>query len=137
MQKKIFVNITRTIQPSVFSLIQCDGSFKHGMGRTAILYGKYSKVTPKIRMESSTEAEWKAIHDALLFGLEHNVSKIGIENDNLGIIGVFLNDVIPKQEYSRYYKWKITSDATQHTEWTGVRWIPRKHNYADDLFTKH
>jgi hypothetical protein len=134
MHNKIFVNITKiTIQPRVFSIIQCDGSFKNGMGRTAVLYGKYSKVTSLTRLESSTESEWKAIHDALLYGLEHNLMNIGIENDNLGIVNTFLNDSIPKKEYARYYKWKINSVAEEHTEWTGLRWIPRRFNYADKL----
>lgn len=136
MYRKLFVNITKSIQPSAFSIIQCDGSFKRGMGRTAVLFGNQERLSFPIRMESSTEAEWKAVHDALLFGLENNLTKIGIENDNLGIITTFLNDVIPKREYGRYYKWKIKKDA-EETEWTGIRWIPREKNKADDLFMKH
>jgi ribonuclease HI len=136
MHRKIFINITKTLQPAVFSIVQCDGSFKSGMGRTAVLFEQHRRVSYPIRMESSTEAEWKAVHNALLFGLEHNLTDIGIENDNLGVINTFLNDIIPKREYARYYKWKIRKDAEQ-TEWTGVRWIPRERNRADDLFMKH
>ena len=137
MYRKIFVGIKKNIlQPSTFSIIQCDGSFKNGIGKTAVLYGKHARVSYPLCIESSTEAEWKSVHDALLFGLEHGVTTIGIENDNLGVINTFLNDIVPKREYARYYKWKITKDAEQ-TEWTGVRWIPRGKNRADDLFMKH
>lgn len=137
MYRKLFINVTKSkIQPYTFSIIQCDGSFKNGMGHTAVLFGEYSRVSYRMRMESSTEAEWKAVHDALIFGLEHGVLNIGIENDNLGIVNTFLNDIIPKHEYERYYKWRIKKDA-EKTEWTGIRWIPRNLNISDKLLMKH
>ncbi|NBR61707.1 hypothetical protein EB118_05200 [bacterium] len=134
--KRIFVDITKSIRPSKFAVIQCDGSYSRGMGRTAVLYKKESAVTNYTKFESSTEAEWKSVHDALLFGISKDLQNIGIENDCLGITYTFLNDLRPKKEYARYYKWKIIQDSKQ-TEWTGIRWIPRRDNLSDSLFMKH
>jgi hypothetical protein len=137
MKNRIFVNITKCrIQPIKFAIVQCDGSYSKGMGRTAVLFKKDSYVSPYMKFESSTESEWKSVHDALLFSIERNLMHVGIENDYIGIPYTFLNDIKPKKEYAQYYKWKILEDA-KHTEWTGIRWIPRSQNLADNLFMKH
>jgi hypothetical protein len=73
--------------------------------------------------------------------LELNHRHLGIENDNLGVIRtlIFHRDFATKakrqHEYVRYYFNDIMKSAAE-TEWTGVRWIPRGLNRADDLFHK-
>jgi hypothetical protein len=75
--------------------------------------------------------------------LEFNHRHLGIENDNLGVIRslIFHRDfdmeakAKRQHEYVRYYFHDIMKSVAQ-TEWTGVRWIPRGLNRADDLFHK-
>ena len=71
--------------------------------------------------------------------LEFNHRHLGIENDNLEIIRslIFHKEFKNKrnQDYARYYFHDIMKSAAQ-TEWTGVRWIPRGLNRADDLSHK-
>lgn len=131
--------------PSAFHRIQTDGSFgqRHGPRIAAIIYTPAHQVGPSwmgpIRANSSTETEWASVALGLRMALEFNHRHVGIENDNLGVIRslIFHREFKAKrnQEYARYYFNEIMKTAAQ-TEWTGVRWIPRGLNRADDLFHK-
>lgn len=85
---------------------------------------------------NSYETEWYSVYKGLLFALETNVTKLHIENDNLSVIqhlvGFSSKDC---PSYVAHYKHSIRLLANE-TEYTGVRWIPRRFNRADDLFHK-
>ena len=129
--------------PSAFHRIQTDGSFgqRHRARIAAIIYTPAHQVGPSwmgpIRANSSTETEWASVALGIRMALEFNHRHIGIENDNLGVIRslIFHREFEAKRqhEYARYYFNEIMKTAAQ-TEWTGVRWIPRGLNRADDLF---
>jgi ribonuclease HI len=83
---------------------------------------------------SSTEAEWASVFHGLEAALELEKENIGLENDCLAVVtGLTFPTNRLKQVYARHYRKKIL-DLTEQTLWTGVRWIPRKENRADDLF---
>jgi hypothetical protein len=66
-----------------------------------------------------------------------NVYSLHIENDNQGVIMNLIMKDVPKTKkqkpYVAEYREAIIQLAKQ-TEWTAIRWIPRKMNRADDLF---
>ena len=137
------ISKTRTPGPSAFHRVQTDGSYSYRKGCqgrvAAILYTPDHKKGPcalsNIKAGSSTETEWASIYMGLLLALEHNKTTLGIENDNLGVVRslTFNESFFGKHEYSRYYFHEIMK-LTDATEWTGIRWIPRELNRADDLF---
>jgi hypothetical protein len=133
--------------PSAFHRVQTDGFFdKRYKGRVAaIIYTPTHHIDQTwagpIRTISSTETDWASVAIGLRMALEFNHRHLGIENNNLEIIRslIFYRDVDFKnkrnQDYARYYFHDIMKSAAQ-TEWTGVRWIPRGLNRADDLSHK-
>lgn len=135
--------------PSAFHRVQTDGSFsqRHKGQVAAIIYTPAHEIDQSwmgpIQTNSFTETKWASVAIGLRIALEFNHRYIGIETDNLEIIRslIFHRDVQMKakakrhQEYARYYFHDIMKSAAQ-TEWTGVRWIPRGLNRADDLFHK-
>lgn len=128
-------------KPPLLAHIQVDGSF--GPRRQAAIAVKFvaaaqnrsaAFMKPVYAVENSTEAEWIAIHAGLLFALENNEKAMVIENDCLGVIHHLMQrDQALRRDYARHWRSEIYKLADQ-SEWTGVRWIPRSQNRADDLF---
>lgn len=122
------------------SLLQTDGSFhpKTHTGFVAMVLHHnnttYTKFTMMASAEDSTETEWASISSGMIYALEKNVKSIYIENDNLGVVNKLLTTLKKKEKpYVAHYKYEILRLAKE-TEWTGIRWIPRNENKADDLF---
>jgi len=133
--------------PSAFHRVQTDGFFdqRHGpQGQlAAIIYTPTHHIERSwmgpIQANSSTETDWASVAMGLRMALEFNHRHLGIEHDNLEIIRslIFYKEIKnkPNQDYVQYYFNEIMKSAAQ-TEWTGVRWIPRGLNRADDLLHK-
>lgn len=122
----------------ILAQLQTDGSFRAYRGYVAMHLTRADSSHTKQMFEilgalNSTEMEWASVAKGLEFALEQNQDCIGIENDNLGVISCLITQSRPKHAYARHYKAQIMNLANQ-TLWTGVRWIPRKINRADDLF---
>jgi hypothetical protein len=85
---------------------------------------------------SSTEAEWASVLQGLEAAIDLEKETIGLENDCLSVVAslVYPSNVL-RHVYARHYRKKIL-DLTAQTLWTGIRWIPRKANRADDLFRR-
>ena len=124
--------------PSKPSLLQTDGSYRKNLGRVAMtLYHeslRHNRVEQMAKARDSYETEWFAVYRGLIFSLEKNATEIHIENDNVGVVQ-YLTEQKKKHPYAEYYKDKICQ-LTKQTKYTGIRWIPRKFNRADDLFHK-
>ena len=128
-------------KPAMLAHVQVDGSF--GPRRQAAVAVKFVAAAgdrsaafkrPVYAVENSTEAEWIAVHTGLMFALENNEKAMVIENDCLGIIHHLMQrDQVLRRDYARFWRAEIYKLAAE-TEWTGVRWIPRRLNRADDLF---
>jgi ribonuclease HI len=131
----------KVLKPIAPSLVQTVGSFHYNSrsGRVAVAlyhnYQLYTKVMDVQKPQNSYEVEWCAVYSGLLFALRYNVVSINIENDNLGLVKNLLTGKInPKDKpYVNDYK-KAILDLAKQTQWTGIRWIPREQNRADDLF---
>jgi hypothetical protein len=130
-----------TSLPPLLAHLQVDGSF--GPRRTAAVAVKYVSAArdrsatftkPVYAVENCTEAEWIAIYAGITFALENNEKAMIVENDCLGVIHHLMQrDQVLRRDYARHWRGEIYKLAGQ-TEWTGVRWIPRAHNKADELF---
>lgn len=128
-------------KPPMLAHIQVDGSF--GPRRAAAVAVKYvsaardrsaSFTKPVYAVENSTEAEWIAIYAGITFALENNEKAMIVENDCLGVIHHLMQrDQFLRRDYARHWRYEIYKLAA-NTEWTGVRWIPRRYNQADELF---
>jgi hypothetical protein len=128
-------------KPPLLAHVQVDGSF--GRRRQAAVAVKFvaaahdrsaSFTKPVYAVESSTEAEWIAVYTGLMFALENNEKAMVIENDCLGVIHHLMQrEMALRRDYAQHWRSEIYKLAEQ-TEWTGVRWIPRRQNRADDLF---
>jgi hypothetical protein len=137
----IKVGGTALFKPPLLAQVQVDGSF--GPRRQAAVAVKFVAAAhdrsaaftkPVYAVASSTEAEWIAVYTGLMFALENNEKAMVIENDCLGIIHHLMQrDQVLRRDYARHWRSEIYKLAEQ-TEWTGVRWIPRRQNRADDLF---
>jgi ribonuclease HI len=129
----------RNISSQIPTLLQTDGSFKRSKGRAAsILFhtsDTYSKVWNLERATDSYETEWASVYHGLLFSMNKNVYNLHIENDNQGVILNLIRVPNTKKQkpYVAEYREAILQLAKQ-TEFTAIRWIPRKQNRADDLF---
>ena len=130
----------KVLKPISPSLLQTDGSFYPftRTGKAAVLLSHNSKVYTKLvtlqKPEDSYETEWASVFSGLLFALKHNVSFINIENDNEGVVkNIISGKMKGEKPYVTEYREAILALAKQ-TQWTGIRWIPRKQNRADDLF---
>ena len=127
---------SQVLTPLQLSIVQTDGSYtskSKGKGKIAVYMNKQGSVKQNTGF-SSTEMEWASIVFGLQYALENNKDKIGIENDNMGVVHFLENpDIRLKHEYANHYRNEIQMLAG-YTEWTGIHWIPRELNKADDLF---
>ena len=131
-----------TTGPSTLHRVQTVGSFdfrRKGGQAAAILYTPDQHPGPKIMMPikagSSTETEWASVALGLALAIQHKRAHVALETDNLGVIRslIFYRDFRSRHNYAHHYFHEIMRLAAE-TEWTGVRWIPRALNRADDLF---
>jgi len=138
----------KLLRPRYPSLVQTDGSYHRGRNAgyaAALLFHdnkKYKHLLYLDNAQDSCETEWASVYNGLVFSLEKNVSEINIENDNLGVVKnlteytnkeKYRNRTKNKKEYAEHYKHEILK-LTKYTKWTGIRWIPRGLNRADDIF---
>ncbi len=127
-----------TYPPPLLAIVQTDGSYRFKEGKIgAILTPShqlttYSETKKLFAPQSCTETEWAAIAYGLHMALDKGEEAIGVENDNLGVVGALMLNKNPKQEYAKYYKDKILT-LTKQSMWVGIRWIPREMNKADGL----
>lgn len=126
--------------PPLLAQVQTDGSRRaHDSRIAAVLTSRdqmcmYKRMIHIAHTESSTEVEWAAILGGLEFSLQKGETCIGIENDNLGVVGALITGQKDfRHSYAYYYRDKIERLA-RLTLWTGIRWIPREMNRADELF---
>lgn len=124
--------------PPVTARVQTDGSFQAGIARVAAIVTTRDQTTYRLvastAAENSTEAEWASVYFGLQQALQKQQDAIELENDNLGVInGLIYHDMHLRPVYARHFRSRILDLATE-TAWTGVRWIPREINAADDLF---
>ena len=130
----------RALQPLILTRVQTDGSFGRPVGaQAAAVITSPIGVTASQKIHvpearSSTEAEWASVAFGLRLALENDHETIGLENDCLGVVSALMYPMNPlRHAYARHYRGLIYGLAAQ-TMWTGVRWIPRQINRADDLF---
>jgi hypothetical protein len=127
-----------TFPPPLLAIVQTDGSYRFKEGSIAAILTMSHRLTScsqtkkLFAAQSSTETEWAAIAHGLEMALNRGEEAIGIENDNLGVVGTLILNKDPKQKYAKYYK-DIILTLTKHSVWTGIRWIPREMNKADGL----
>jgi hypothetical protein len=129
-----------TYMPPLIAKLQTDGSRTVSRSRVAMILTTrdhmniHKKVIDIPQTESSTEAEWASIAGGLEFAIQKGETSIGIENDNFGVVGALITDKQDfRNSYAYYYRDKILR-MMRLTLWTGIRWIPREINRADDLF---
>jgi hypothetical protein len=142
-KKYLLQNFTRIGGNVVFPLpfythIQTDGSYKKNAAFIASIItipDTTYRFKKSIIAENSTETEWASVAYGIECALEKNQNTLAVENDNLSVVAGLLGQCSIKKEYARYYKNQI-DQLTQCTVWTGIRWIPREFNKADDLFRK-
>jgi len=124
--------------PFLYAHVQTDGSFTRTQSKTAVILKTadslttLQKVTP-IAAISSTEAEWASVYHGLVYALENNEPVVALENDDFGVISAIITKRDLRHDYAKHYRNKITM-IVGNTAWTGIRWIPREANEADDLF---
>ena len=124
--------------PPVTTRVQTDGSFQAGVARVATTITTRDQTTYRFlataTVDNSTEAEWASVYFGLQQALQKQQDAIELENDNLGVInGLIHNNTPLRQNYARHFRSRIL-DLAAETAWTGVRWIPREINAADQLF---
>jgi len=129
-----------TFPPSLLAHVQTDGSFgpRKGARVAAIIVAATQKHVWRdvatITACSSTETEWASVAFGLHLAITNGQEAIGLENDNLSVIHGLLFPRGPlRHDYANHYRHEIQRLAAR-TVWTGVRWIPRERNKADDLF---
>jgi ribonuclease HI len=133
----------RALSLPFLTIVQCDGSFTRQRGAAVayLVYDSSRQVTMSKRVDlpfasSSTEAEWASVAQGLEAAIELEKETIGLENDCLSVVaGLVYPANALRHAYARHYRKKILDLASQ-TLWTGIRWIPRKANRADDLFRR-
>jgi hypothetical protein len=129
-----------TFSPHITAHIQTDGSYGSYLGpriaaiiRPATARHTFRYVKPILAV-SSTETEWASVAFGVEKAMDLDQAALTVENDNLSVIYGLLNPLASlRHEYARYYR-SVIMDLAKKTEWTGVRWIPRGINRADDLF---
>ena len=129
-----------TFPPALLTHVQTDGSwgYRHGARVAAVVTAANSKNRwqdmIKVDAVNSTETEWASVLFGLTLAVNNRQEAIGIENDNLSVIhGLMFPKNRLRLDYAAYYRNEIQKVAAT-TVWTGVRWIPRERNSADDLF---
>jgi ribonuclease HI len=130
----------RALPLPLLTIVQCDGSYsRRGAAAAYLIYDASQQIAKSQKIDlydvfSPTEAEWASVFHGLEAAMEANNENIGLENDCLSVISGLVHPTNGlRQHYARHYRKKILSLA-EETLWTGVRWIPRKANRADDLF---
>lgn len=123
---------------ALLTRVQTDGSYGPFGARKALILttpdGAAAARMFRSDARNSTEAEWDSVATGLELAIDQNEVIIGLENDNLGVIHGLMFPTNPlRHKYARHYRAKILG-LTRQTLWTGVRWIPRAINRADDLF---
>lgn len=128
--------------PPLIAKLQTDGSRTSTTSRVAMILTTrdhmniHKKMLQIPHTQNSTETEWASVACGLEFALQKGESCIGIENDNLGVVGALITGKRDFQNsYAYYYRDKILQMA-RLSLWTGIRWIPREINRADDLFNQ-
>jgi hypothetical protein len=123
----------------VLAHLQTDGSFwvKQKKGRCAAWLEKANQsATLKqkwdLNVANSTQSEWMSIEHGILFALENNEECMAIENDNLGVVSALIGCRWLSNEWENYCFQRIHKLAKQSV-WTGIRWIPRELNKADQI----
>ena len=129
-----------TFAPPLLAHVQTDGSFgtRYGARVAAIVNSANRKHQwqdmTRINAVNSTETEWASVLFGINLAVNNDQEAIGIENDNLSVIhGLIFPKNRLRHEYAAYYRNEIQKVAATSV-WTGVRWIPREKNRADDLF---
>ena len=125
------------------TIVQCDGSYsvRRGAALAYMVYDTAEQVILSKRVDlpfasSSTEAEWASVYEGLTAAIDLEKETIGLENDCLSVVAGLVHPTNAlRHVYARHYRKKIL-DLTEQTLWTGIRWIPRKANRADDLFRR-
>jgi len=124
----------------LMSILQTDGSFSRTSKQVAFILRDntgdqiIAQRLPAPDVKSSTEAEWMSIAAGLEAAIEQSQESIGIENDCLSVVSALMQQhYVPRREYQRHWHKQIRLLAAK-TDWTGIRWIPRKLNLADNLF---
>lgn len=131
----------RALQPVALTRVQTDGSYGRPAGAQAAAvvtspngYEAAGQLIHLPTCKSSTEAEWASVAFGLRLALDNDHEVIGLENDCLGVVSALMYPLNPlRHAYARHYRGLIYGLAAQ-SMWTGVRWIPRQVNRADDLF---
>ena len=96
----------------------------------------YSNMFTLEQARDSYESEWASVYYGLLFSIQKDAQRIHIENDNQGVVTNLSRHTYPSTQQRAFvqdYRDAIL-DLVKQTEWTGIRWIPRRYNRADDLF---
>jgi ribonuclease HI len=132
----------RTLPLPFLTVVQCDGSYsRRGAAAAYLIFDQYQQIMKSQRLDlydviSPTEAEWASVFHGLEAALEVNSENIGLENDCLSVVGGLVHPTNGlRQAYARHYRKRILTLA-EETLWTGIRWIPRKANRADELFRR-
>lgn len=124
--------------PIVFAQVQTDGSYR-GIARVAAVVLGADGQTQRsglcaIHARNSTKTEWASVAYGLRLAIKHKEFAVALENDNLGVVTALMYPKKQlKHDYARHYRYEIQT-LTKETAWTGIRWIPRELNRADDLF---
>lgn len=126
--------------PPALAHVQTDGSYGSFLGPriAAVVKPATSRHTFRyvkhIFAESATETEWASIALGLEAAIQLDQTAVHIDNDNLGVVGGLIQrDNYLRKEYARYWR-SVILGLTNKTDWTGIRWIPRRENHADALF---
>ena len=130
---------TMTNPLPVMAHLQTDGSFllKQKKGRCAALLEKTNQKTIlkqkwDLNVSNSTQSEWMSIEHGILFAFENNEECLAIENDNLGVVSALSGCRWLSNEWEKHCYHRIQALAKQSV-WTGIRWIPRELNKADQI----
>jgi hypothetical protein len=131
----------RAIEPPFLTRVQTDGTYGRPLGgRIAAVVSRpdgrevAAQMVSVPSVRSSTEAEWASVAFGCRLALENDHECLGLENDNLGVVHALMWPTTPlRHAYARHYRGLIYASIAQ-SQWTGIRWIPRKLNQADALF---
>lgn len=144
MQPMQFVKIAgkAKYRPPIVAHLQVDASYRHHIPdqtkcgfilKSADRRLIYQETILLGKVMNATEAEWAGLHAAIQFALQQDELTLEAENDNLGVISTLITQNYPtRHKYANYYYKKIMELGAE-TEWLGLRWIPRRINYADSL----
>jgi len=123
--------------PPVTTRVQTDGSFTSAAARVSANITTRDQTTYRLaataKAGDSTETEWVSVYYGLQQALQKDQDAIELENDNLSVINGLIHQTTPlRASYARHYRTHILRLANE-SAWTGIRWIPRHLNTADDI----